>query len=458
MGQKTIKLRLYPTKEQRKLLAQMHGNVRFVYNKTLSASQELYLVDKKYWGKYNLYQNVPVLKRLYPFLAANSVMQLRAAIDNLDRAYQGFFSGLRDFPKFKKRSNTQSLICTQSVKIVGNKLSVEFLKDIPLNFDKRCEDGLPEGITRATITKTPTGKYYASLSFKTADVAMMKSTGVEGQDQGLKDLIVTDFGKKIKPRKSLQKNALRLKRSQRSLSRKKKGSNRRKRQKRVVARNHEKVAAERKFHLDLTVSNSVKRAIRNNHAIAIQKLNVKGMVGNRHLAKTVSDAGMGYYFSKLKEKAASNGVTVVEIDQWQPTSKLCHKCQAKNETLTLKDRKWKCSGCGTLHDRDVNAAKVCKAMGEIVLGLEKNGEGSSLCARVVVGNQAARSNSEETETGATSNGTLSLMEITSETREAFRRVVLARHRTPMKRESSNRGTIGGNAGLKVGEIESSDSN
>jgi len=286
---------------QEKILTQLTGNTRFVWNKLCEINSELYAAGEPYWGKYSLYKYLSVLKNSHPFLKCNSNNSSEKVVDAFDLAYKRFFEGTSSRPKWHKKNNRGSITYSQGCKLINNKLTVEYLKDIPVCLDKRYKKkALPTNPVRVTITRVPSGKYYASVTYHVKEVLEYIPTGVVGIDQGLKDLSVTSYRKKVENKKSYRKAQKKLRKEQRTLARRKKGSKRREKQRLKVAKLHEKTAAIRKFHIDRTTTNIVINATSNNHAVAIQVINVKNMKRNRHLAKSISDAGMGYYLSKTQ--------------------------------------------------------------------------------------------------------------------------------------------------------------
>jgi putative transposase len=206
----------------------------------------------------------------------------------------------------------------------------------------------------ATVSKTPTGKYFISILVDDGQEVpeKVRSGTTVGIDVGIKDSATLSTGEKIENPKYLKASLKRLVREQRKLSRRKKGSSNRAKQKLVVAKLHEKVANQRNdFYHKLT-----HRLINENQVIAIEDLNVKGMVRNHHLAQAISDASWGSFFQKLQYKAEWYGKTIIQIGRFEPSSKICSVCSHKNTDLKLKDRKWTCPSCSVEHDRDINAA------------------------------------------------------------------------------------------------------
>ncbi len=377
---KSYKFRLYPTKVQEIELVKVFGYRRFVYNKILSLIEENHDLGLKFPTKFDLFNAVKPLRKSFPFLKDGSANSYQVSITDLYETYQKFFSKKGKKPKFKSKKGKNTVTYSQGIKLENNKLTVEKIHNIPICLDKRFKNKFINNLKplQVTITKVHSGKYFASIIYNLGELPkLLTPVGVIGQDQGIKSLIVNSNNKVIEPRKPLKKYTKKLKRLQRSFARKKKGSKNRNKQRIKVAKLHEKITNIRKFQLDLTATNSVLKAKRDNQALAIQKINVENQLKNHKLARSIADAGMGYYFKRLQQKSLEHGVPLLIIDNWTATSKLCSNCWAKNSKLTLNDRIWTCPHCGATHYRDHNAAKVCKIIGEVYLNLRPNTVGST---------------------------------------------------------------------------------
>jgi len=376
------KFRLYPTEEQQVELAQMFGNCRFLFNKALALCKESYPIGVGYPGKFTLFSLIPHYQESYPFLNKTSVTELRDALTGLDAAYQRFFAKEGGFPKFKKRTGRQSMTCSQSVVIskakIGHFLKVEGLKNIPINLDKRSKKaGFPDWQPkRATISKSPSGEFYASISWQTVAVekAPYQPTSIIGIDEGIINIAATSYGRKLENPRALKLHTRRLRRAQRALARKKKGSRNRMKARVRVAKIHQQITRTRKFAINSFIHHEVRKAARNNQAIAIQSSPKKPQLKICKLSKALSDAAGGYLIASLRSECLSLGVPLLTVSQWEATSSICHKCLHKHPSLTLKDRKWRCLTCGALHDRDVNAAKVIALIaGGVIIPLPAQG-------------------------------------------------------------------------------------
>ena len=359
MIDKAYRCRLYPNKEQAALIERTFGACRWVYNMALETKKASYDVNKKTLTFYDLSAMLPKWKQTNAWLKDAPSSALVQSLRDLDKAYQNFFRRVKSgekpgYPKFKsKRDSTQSYR-TQT----NNKCLVDdkHLK-LPKLGKVKCRIKQPiEGrVLNATVKRVPSGKYYAIICC--ADVPEpempMGENEMLGIDAGVKDLMIRSDGLKVPNHKFLKRAERKLRREQRKLSRCKKGSANWKKQKRKVALVHEKVVEQRKDALHKATT----QAVRDSQAIAVEDLNVKGMVKNHHLAKAVSDASMSEMVRQLQYKCDWYGRDFVKIDRWFPSSKTCGNCGCVFDDLTLQMREWTCPECGAHHDRDINAAR-----------------------------------------------------------------------------------------------------
>ncbi len=348
---RAYKFRIYPNKDQKILLSQHFGCSRFIYNYFLDLRNKNYL-DTKTNLTYNKCSNILTnLKKQEEYIWLNDInaQSLQSSLRFLDVAYNSFFQKKSKFPKFKKKSNRQSFTIPQGFKIIGNKLSVvKFREGIKINIHEKIKGN----IKHITISMTPTGKYFASLTCE-QEYAQYEPIGSNvGVDVGIKDLAILSNGKKYKNVRSLKTRLKKLKFKQRQVNKKVKGSSSRKKAIRQLALAHEKIANGRKDHLHKVTTDIVK----NHDVICVETLAVINMIKNHKLAQALSDAAIGEFFSMLEYKAEWNDRTLIRIDRWYPSSKNCNVCNTINQNLTLKDRTWTCRECGTTHDRDINAA------------------------------------------------------------------------------------------------------
>ena len=348
---KAFKYRIYPTKEQKIFLAQQFGAVRYVYNHFLSKRKDEYLNNKKYLNYHDDAKALTELKSLdgYEWLYNVNSQTLQSALKNLDAAYIKFFKKQNAFPKFHKRSNRQCVKVPQHFKVSCGKLSIPKLKSkIKIKLHQR----LPEDQVCLFISKNPSGEYYATVLCEIDVKELPKNSSSIGIDLGLKDLAITSEGETFKNHKFYRLAEKKLKFQQRKLSRKKKGSKNKNKQRIKVAKLHQKVSNRRfdQFH------KITHQLVNENQIIVAESLSVKNMIKNRKLSKSIQDASWGEFTRQLEYKSKWYGRTFYQIDRFFPSSKTCNKCQFVVDSLPLEIRNWDCPACGTNHDRDVNAA------------------------------------------------------------------------------------------------------
>ncbi|MFA5407581.1 MAG: RNA-guided endonuclease TnpB family protein [Bacilli bacterium] len=312
-------------------------------------------------------QHEPGLKDVQPWLHDVPDKILRYSLRNLGTAFKNFFKAdkngaRRGYPKHKTRRDHQSIqFQGENVRLDTRTglMSVPGLKNVEVRLH-RSMDGK---IGTTTISKTKSGKYYVSFQVDDGrDLPLTKPVSrdrVIGIDVGLASYISTSEGDKIDGLQPLREAEQRLAVLQRRLSRKQKGSKNQDKARLKVSRMHEKIANQRS-----DFQHKLSRELVDNHdAIVLESLNIKGMVRNHHLAKSISDAGWSEFMRQIKYKADWAGKTVIEIGQWEPSSKTCHSCGHKLDKLTLDVREWTCPRCGSVLDRDINAAINIRAIG-----------------------------------------------------------------------------------------------
>ena len=353
---KAYKYRIKPNKEQAEMFEKHFGATRFVYNWGLEQKTKSYQEGKKTLTFLGLGPELVKLKKENIWMKEVNSQSLLASLKNLDNAYTRFFREKKGFPKFKSKYNPkQSFQCPQHCAVDFEKglLNIPKVKNIKTVFHRQFEGD----IKTVTISKAPSGKYYVSILVEDGKSLPIKPkldrNDAIGIDMGLKDFVVTSDGDKIANPKYLRKSEERLARRQRKLSVKKKGSNNRNKQRKKVAKLHKKIANQRKDFLH-KVSHQI---VHKNHGtICVEDLCVKGMVKNRKLAKSISDAGWGMFYNFLKYKSEWHGKNFLDIGRFEPSSKMCSVCGNIKSDLTLSDREWICSKCETKHDRDINAS------------------------------------------------------------------------------------------------------
>ncbi len=346
------RFRLYPASEQRHQSAAQFGHAHYTYNWCLARRQAHYKATGTTLSYYDHKREVTALKsdpdHLWLKEADSQVLQAKA--EDLEKAYKGFFARGIGFPHFKSKKDQQSVRYPQRFRFKDGRIYFPKVGWVPCVFHREMV-GTPKNVT---VSKTPAGNYYVSVQCEREMEPLVHAGPAVGVDVGLKDLAVLSTGEKITHPRHLRKAKKRLAHLQRSLSCKVRGSGNRQKTRLLVARQHEHVANCRHD----TLHKLSDRLTREYSTIRMENLNIRGMLKNHTLAKGIADSGWGMLVSFCQYKAQWRGGVVEQIDRFYPSTKMCHICGHKNNTLTLKDREWVCAECGTVHDRDVNAAKV----------------------------------------------------------------------------------------------------
>ena len=361
LQQKTYKFRIYPTNTQEKILNKMFGCSRFVWNFFLNKEKEHYLKNQEQTeenrGKNYLsfFDNAKVLTEIKKqeetkFLQEANSQSLQSTLKHLDVAYKRFFIKKSGYPKFKKKNGKQSFSIPQNLSIENGKLYIPKLKDGIKIVEHQKLKGR---ITTSTLSKSKTNKYYISIGVEEDIQQLPKSNKSIGIDLGIKSFCFISDGKEIENPRFFKKQEKKLKLAQKLLNRKKKGSNRRIKQKLKVARLHKKVTQQKQDFLQKLST----KLIHENQVICLEKLNVKGMLQNHKLSKSIQNCSWSSFVDMLKYKAKWFGREIVFVDRFFPSSKTCFECGCINHNLKLEDREWTCLSCGIVHQRDLNAAK-----------------------------------------------------------------------------------------------------
>ena len=356
---KAYKIRLYPTDEQQVFFAKSFGCARFIWNRMLADKIAHYKIHNK------SLKNYPAqYKKEFEWLKEVDSLALSQVERNLHKAFQNFFKRPDvGYPNFKHKGKKDSYTTNNqkgTVAITGNTIKLPKIGHIKATIDREI-NGL---IKSATITKTATGQYYASVLVETTVDELVKTGSNIGIDLGLTDFIVLSDGAKVANPKFLAKLQTKLAKAQRiqskrarvakSANRKLSQSKNYQKQSAKVAKIHQKIRNTRTDFLHKTSFNLVK----NHDIIVIEDLNVKGMVKNKKLSKAISDASWSSFATMLTYKAEWYGKTLIKVDRWFPSSKTCSNCShvLSKDALTLSDRAWDCKICHTHHDRDINAS------------------------------------------------------------------------------------------------------
>ena len=350
---KAYKYRIYPTAVQRELFAKTFGCVRFIYNKMLEDTIAHYQETGEM-----LPATPAQYKKEYPWLTEVDSLALCNAQLHLQTAYRNFFRDKEiGFPQFHSKKAQRNSYTTNKVgsniAIFDSHLKLPKAGLVKAKFHRQ----IPEGhkIKSVTVSMSADGKYYASiLTEYEADIvsAELNPEKVLGLDYSSPHFYVDSEGNTSDMPHYYRKAEHALAREQRKLSRMAKGGSNYQKQKRIVAKLHAKIRNQRKDW-----QHKESRKIADNwDIVCVEDINLKGMAQSLHLAKATNDNGFGQFRTYLAYKLAEQGKKLITIDKWYPSSKLCRNCGAINTKLTLADRSWLCPSCGSLIERDQNAA------------------------------------------------------------------------------------------------------
>ncbi|SUM57533.1 putative transposase [Staphylococcus microti] len=363
---KAYKFRLYPTEEQEVFFAKSFGCVRKVYNLMLHDRIKAYQEKVNNPSEKMRFPTPAKYKKAFPFLKEVDSLALANAQLHLDKAYKNFF---RDksigFPRFKSKKNPVQSYTTNNQNGTVALIDDKFVKVPKLKSLIRIKlHRQPKGVIKsATISRHASGKYYISLLCKEETNELPKSNSAIGIDLGITNFAILSDGQKIDNHKFTAKMEKKLRREQRKLSKrallaKKKGvslfeAKNYQKQKRKVARLHEKIMNQRTDFLNKLSTEIIK----NHDIICIEDLNTKGMLRNHKLAKSISDVSWSRFVTQLQYKAEWYGRKIIKVDKWFPSSQICSKCGHKDDKKSLEIREWTCPVCHTYHDRDINASR-----------------------------------------------------------------------------------------------------
>ncbi|MFB2976757.1 RNA-guided endonuclease InsQ/TnpB family protein [Microseira sp. BLCC-F43] len=362
MLHKAVKVRLYPSKEQEILLAQTFGVARWWWNYALNKSIETYKATGKGLGQTALNSLLPQLKKQEEtlWLADCYSQVLQATTLNITTAYKNFFEKRAGFPRFKSKHGKQSIQYPQNVKIVGGNVKLPGNIGIVKAKIHRPIEGK---VKTVTVSKTPSGKYFASILTEVEGEKSSSSEGkIYGIDLGLKHFAVVFDGEKVSKYdnpKHLAKHEKNILRKKKKLAGKQKGSKSRNKYRKIVAKVYERVSNSRQDFIHKLSH----KLVSDSQTVIVENLHVKGMVRNHNLADAISDAGWGTFINFLAYKLERKGAKLVELERWFPSSKLCSNCFYQVDEMPLEMREWICPQCGTRHDRDGNAAMNIRAEG-----------------------------------------------------------------------------------------------
>ena len=360
---KVFKYRIYPNKAQQALLQSTFGCCRFVYNKTLGLKKTAYETDKTKLSKFDCINRMTALKDEYTWLRDVPAVCLTQAVIDMADAYQKFFKSGNGYPKFKTKHRSR-----KSCRFPGSDCAVlqdsNRLKLPKLGLVKYKKDREFVGTLRhIVVTQESDGKYYASCLVATGVEAPnpqpVNANTTVGIDLGLKDFIITSDGCKIPNPRFYATIDRRIARLQKHEARKTKGSKHRAR----IRLKINKLYVKKRNLVKNYIYHVAKMLLCESQTLVMENLNIVGMVKNHSLAKSIQNVCWGELRRVLEYKSQWLGHNLIFIDRWVPSTKTCSHCGFHNSTLTLSDRSWTCPGCGTHHDRDVNAAINIKRMG-----------------------------------------------------------------------------------------------
>jgi len=364
---RAIKVRLYPNKTQEQTLNKALGCYRFVYNHMLARKQNAYKTDKTSLSVTELskwFHGTLLKDEQYAWLKEQNTKVMNQAIRQMDGAYQKFFKQHNGFPKFKSKKDKQSALFPYEAISKRNTFET---KNISLttslkNIKFRCSDlylkrlqKYNKDIRSATLSKTKSGIFFLSILVEMDDTELKKFGNTNKQvgiDLGVKDFVITSDGEVFENKHLFKKREKQVKKLQRQLSRKQKGSNNRGKQRIRLAKVFESLTSQKIAYIHSVVN----ELLTYYDTVFMESLNVQGMLKNRHLAKAIQEVGFYKFKEILVSKSLVNDKRAVFIERFYPSSKTCSQCGYKKRDLKLSDRFWTCPVCGENHDRDINAA------------------------------------------------------------------------------------------------------
>ena len=378
---RAVKIRLYPNKTQEQTLNKVLGCYRFVYNQMLALKQNAYKTDKtnlKVTDLSKWFHGTLLKDEQYAWLKEQNTKVMKQAIRQMDGAYQKFFKQHNGFPKFKSKKDKQSALFPYEAISKHNTFETRHISlTTPLkNIKFRCSDlylsrlqKYNKNIRSATLSKTKSGNFFLSILIEMEDAELKRFEHTNKQvgiDLGVKDFVITSDGEVFENKHFFKKEEKQIKKLQRQLSKKVKGSNNRKKAQVRIAKLFERITNKKDAYIHY-VANELLSYF---DTIFMEDLNVQGMLRNHHLAKAIQEVGFYKFKETLVNKALVNNKQVVFIDRFYPSSKTCSVCGYKKRDLRLSDREWTCPICGTKHDRDINAAMNILLEGQRMLTAE----------------------------------------------------------------------------------------
>ena len=375
---RALKLRLYPTKSQEQTLNKVLGCYRVVYNNMLDLKKNAYEKDKTNLNLNDLskyFHHNLLNDSNFFYLKEQNTKVMKQAIRQMMTAYDNFFKSKKGFPKFKSKKDKNTALfpldaISKKNTFEERKISLTTpLKDIKF----RCSDlyfrrlkQYKNNIRRATLSKSKSGAFHLSIliDFPQEEFIKFRHTKSEvGIDLGVKDFVITSDGELFKNKHFIKNQEKLIKKLQKQLSHKAKGSKNKEKARHKLAKSYEKLTNQRENYIHYVVN----ELLTYYDVIYMEDLNVSGMLKNHNLAKAIQEVGFYRFRQILEDKANINYKKVVFVGRFYPSSKTCSCCGYKYKNLTLSEREWTCPECGTLHDRDVNAARNILAEGKRLL-------------------------------------------------------------------------------------------
>lgn len=369
---RAYRFRFYPTPEQEVILARTFGCARFAYNHMLRLRSDAWMLRQERVGYHESSAALTALKKTpeHSWLNEVSSVPVQQALRHLQTAFTNFFAKRAKYPQFRRKSDKQSAEYTtsafrwdgQALKLakMGTPLNIRWSRQIP----KAAK------VTTVTVSKDAAGRYFVSMLCDDVVAAKAEAQGKVGIDLGLSHFAILSTGEKVAAPNIFRKNEAKLAKLQRRLAKKQKGSANRAKARLKVAKLHARIADARKDFLHKLST----RLINENQVIAVESLSVSNMQKNRCLSKSISDASWAEFVRQLEYKALWYGRTLIGIDKWFPSTKRCSDCGYTMLKMPLKMREWTCPECGSVHDRDINAARNVLAAG---LAVSAHGEAVS---------------------------------------------------------------------------------
>ncbi len=367
---KAFKYRIFPNDEQKKNLAQTFGCVRLTFNTMLAARTKAWQQNKQHLSYHDTAQMLTTLKKQEDRIFLNDVSSvcLQQTLRNLDCAFRNFFAGRAKYPTFKKANSNQSArYANNAFKFADGKLPLaRQTEPLEISWSRPLPDDAK--INSLTISKDTTSRYFISIHFETDWSPLEDLQTSVGIDVGIKTLAVLSNGENLENPKFLPLAEKRIKKLQRRVYKKVKGSNNRRKAKLKLARADASVADKRQDYIHQFTT----KTIRENQTIIVEGFSVANLLKNHCLAKSIANASWSEMFRQLEYKAEWNGRKYLELDRFFPSSKICSSCSHLLVKLPLSVRVWDCPNCSTHHDRDLNAAKNIEIAGQYLLCSESD--------------------------------------------------------------------------------------